>query len=604
MSEAPAPAPARRPWPIRRARPLIALALAIGSFAWVASAQRAQGIARDETVYMSYGGRYAAWWSDLVTGVDDTLTEKAITAHFGGDRDTDGNREHPPLMKTLFGFSKKLFDDGLGWTGAVTAYRLPTAAMNGLLIALVFLFTSSVWGLAEGLIAALATLLLPRAFFHAGLACFDAPITTLWFAALYAYYKALGSRRWCLGFGVVFGLALATKHNAILLPVAIVAHYLWVALRSQRAAIARPPEGDRPVPPTVARRVLAWSRALGRGLWQTRPLALVAMVLLGPLVLIALWPWLWFDTASHIGAWLSFHLHHTHYNFEYLGDNWNAPPFPWHVAIVTTLLTVPVTTLLAAAFGAWTLAASAWRGAAAHAARAPALLLFLSAGVSMGPFLLGSTPIFGAEKHWAPAIPTLCIFAGVGVVAAARLAARALQRGRVLAATRAGLAEIVAIAGIATLVLVAAAVETVHAQPYALTDYNALAGGAPGGADLGMNRQFWGYAARGVLPYLNEHAPAKGEPPAPVYSHDASPAWGLYRSEGLLAKGLPDSGNEDRRGIEKSAWALVIHERHFNRHDYLVWNAYGTVQPVYVLRKDGVPIVSVYHRPLPLPASP
>jgi hypothetical protein len=43
----------------------------------------------------------------------------------------------------------------------------------------------------------------------------------------------------------------------------------------------------------------------------------------------------------------------------------------------------------------------------------------------------------------------------------------------------------------------------------------------------------------------------------------------------------------------------VIHERHFRRHDFMIWQSYGTVQPVFVLRFDGVPIVSVYRRPTP-----
>ena len=54
--------------------------------------------------------------------------------------------------------------------------------------------------------------------------------------------------------------------------------------------------------------------------------------------------------------WLTFHLKHVHYNFEYLGANWNAPRFPWHVALVTTLFTVPVATLAAAALGTGRLA--------------------------------------------------------------------------------------------------------------------------------------------------------------------------------------------------------------------------------------------------------
>src|SRR5213078_4527459 len=57
--------------------------------------------------------------------------------------------------------------------------------------------------------------------------------------------------------------------------------------------------------------------------------------------------------------------------------------------------------------------------------------------------------------------------------------------------------------GLLVIVFVPAAVETFHSHPYGLSEYNALAGGPPGGADLGMNRQFWGYSVNGVLPWLN-----------------------------------------------------------------------------------------------------
>ena len=561
---------------------LIGIGLFATAFLAVLVAQRDQGVVRDEVVYRDAGDRYAAWWIDLVTFEDGTLSEQEITAHFGGRTATAGNREHPPLMKTLFGFSHKLFDQKLGWTSPTTAYRLPSIFLNALLIAMVFGFVASVWGRAPAVVAALLTLLLPRGFFHAGLACFDGPMVAVWFATLAAYYKALAARRWVIGFGVAFGLALATKHNAILLPFAVLPHYLWVAYRSQR--------GERA--PGVGGAV----RALGRGIRRTRPLLIPAMLVVGPLVLVALWPWLWFDTADHLGDWIRFHLGHVHYNFEYLGGNWNAPPFPWHVAIVTTLFTVPVVTLLGAAMGTVELVRRARSGQAAVPDRAPALLLFLSAGVSMGPFLLGSTPIFGAEKHWAPAIPTLCIYAGVGLVAVAKLAVDRLRALGWLGAVRKRTAELVATAGLAVLAVAAAAVETADAQPYALSHYNALAGGAPGGADLGMNRQFWGYSARGVLSVLEEVSREAGDARLPVYSHDASPAWGVYQREGLLSPNLPDAGHEER-GVARSQLAIVVHELHFRRHDYMIWDAYGTVQPIYVLTTDGVPIVSVYARP-------
>lgn len=49
--------------------------------------------------------------------------------------------------------------------------------------------------------------------------------------------------------------------------------------------------------------------------------------------------------------------------------------------------------------------------------------------------------------------------------------------------------------------------------------------------------------------------------------------------------------------MASSQLALVVHERHFNRHDYMIWAAYRTVRPVFVLRVDGVPVVTVYERP-------
>ncbi len=558
------------------------------------------GIARDEVVYMDHGSRYATWWRTLL-GDGDGLSERAITATFGGKGATDGNREHPPLMKTLFGLSEHVVHDRLGWADEVTAYRLPSALANALLVVLVMAWTRRLWGRAEAVVAAGCALFLPRALFHAELACFDAAIAALWFATVYAVWRGQASRRWAVLAGVMFGLALATKHNALILPAPLMLHAAVLAYRRQRSRVdaATAAAAGRPAPARLLVRAAASLAAIGRGAWQAKPWPLVAMAGLGPLVLIALWPWLWFDTVAHLSDWIGFHLHHVHYNFEYLGDNWNAPPFPWHVALVTTALTVPVVTLVAAGLGAAVWLARWRRGASPDPAHGAGLLLLLSAAAAMGPFFLGSTPIFGAEKHWAPAIPSLCVVAGVGAVWAARRAAAAMRASWAWAAApmRARRLEHAVVAAVASLVVSAAATETRHAHPYGLTHYNALAGGAPGGADLGMNRQFWGYAARGVLPYLRSHAPGPGQPAAPVYSHDASPAWGRYLAAGLIPRSLPDAGSEYAGGIERSQWALVVHERHFARHDYLVWKAYGTVAPVFVLRVDGVPIVSLYRRP-------
>ncbi|HEU4728828.1 MAG TPA: glycosyltransferase family 39 protein [Kofleriaceae bacterium] len=561
---------------------LIGGALGLITTIAVVASQEDVGIARDEVVYMQNGARYASWWIGLVT-FRHGISERSVTQTFGGPNATDNNREHPALMKTLFGLSEHLVHGGLGLADEVTALRLPSAILHGVGVALVYALVLALWGHAEAIVAALLVLGLPRAVFHAGLACFDAPAMTLWFASVIAYWRCLDGRRWPWQAGVVWGLALATKHTALLLPFALGVHYLIVGVAAARRGSLGPADGSR------AGRALAVARAAIGYRWRV----IVSLAVLGPLTLYVLWPWLWFDPVHHVRDWLAFHTHHVHYNYEYLGRNWNAPRFPWHVALVTTLLTVPTATLAAAAIGAALWIAGRGRGLApepsgtssppAPPANAPVLLLVLSAAAAIGPFFLGTTPIFGAEKHWMPALPTICIAAAVGAVWAARRAA-ALCR----------IPERAAIAVVAGSIVLAAAAEISVAEPYALTWYSALAGGAPGGADLGMNRQFWGVAARGVLPELAAEAAPTGT--TYVYTHDASPAWGIYQQQGLIPRTLVDAGWE-QVGIDRSQLAIVVHELHFNRHDYLIWGSYGTVQPSFVLRTAGVPIVSVYRRP-------
>ena len=560
---------------------LLGWALAVATTVLVVVNQQDVGIARDEVVYMQSGARYADWWIGLVR-LRHGIGEASIAGTFGGPGATDNNREHPPVMKTLFGLSARIVHDGLG-ADELTAYRLPSAILHGALVLLVYGMVLELWGLAPAAIAALLLALLPRALFHAGLACFDAPSMALWFATVRAYWRGMDGRRWPWQVGVVWGLALGTKHTALLLPFALGAHYLTLGaiaglarLRDARAA-AEPGAASR-----AARAALFARVAIGHR-WRV----IASLAVLGPLTLYAVWPWLWFDPVHHVRDWLAFHLGHVHYNYEYLGRNWNAPPFPWHVALVTTLFTVPASTLAAAAVGAGVWIAERDR----RAPRAPALLLALSAAASIGPFLLGTTPIFGAEKHWMPVLPTICIAAGVGAAWAAGAAVRAVCRS---APWLRRVPEPAAIAVVAGCVVGAAAVETGVAEPYALTWYSALAGGAPGGADLGMNRQFWGVAMRGELARLAAEAHPAG--PTYVYTHDASPAWGLYQRGGLVPRTLLDAGWE-QAGIDRSDLAVVIHERHFNRHDYLIWKAYGTVRPIDVLTTDGVPIVSLYRRP-------
>jgi hypothetical protein len=551
-----------------------ALALGLAILAVTLAASTRQGIHRDEAYYMDAGEQYVTYWERAVTGrLPAPFSDGAIKTYWGY------NSEHPPLMKLAYGLSWRLLhacdcarekelhpgaarlESGRHLTIPVlsetAAFRLPTMICFALLGALVFLFVVEATGSRRAaLAAALLTVLQPRAFFHAQTASFDLPAAALWFAVTYAYWRALArGRRAAVLCGVVYGLFLATKLQSFFLPFALGAHWSWTAF---------------------------WRRRAGKPLPSLAPL--VAMLVIGPLVLFALWPWLWHHPIDRFAAYLKFHWTHVHYNFEYLGRNYNHPPYPWHEPLGMLITTAPVVLLALAATGIVGLASSGWkrvRGRLEADPRATTFLLFVAGALPFVLFMRGTVPIFGETKHWLATMPFLAISAGIALDGLADALAREWK-----AIARWAPWALVAIAA------VPAAVETARSHPYGLSHYNALAGGAPGGADLGMNRQFWGYSVRGALPWLNANLPAR----ARLYLHDWNhDAYELYLRDDRLRRDIVDAGMEDP-GIRSSQAALVIHERHFNKYEYMIWNAYGHVTPSYVLTLDGVPLVTVYLR--------
>ncbi len=133
------------------------------------------------------------------------------------------------------------------------------------------------------------------------------------------------------------------------------------------------------------------------------------------------------------------------------------------------------------------------------------------------------------------------------------------------------------------------AIETIHSHPFGLSHYTFAAGGAPGAADHGMNRQFWGFTTGSLVGWFAEAMPDGGS----VWICDTTwTAWRMLQEDGLLPENIRASG--DLYGAD---YAIVHHEHHFVEVDYQIWAAWGSVAPVHVLTYDGVPIISVYENP-------
>jgi 4-amino-4-deoxy-L-arabinose transferase-like glycosyltransferase len=142
--------------------------------------------------------------------------------------------------------------------------------------------------------SALLLAMQPAIFYHSHLACFDVAVMSMWLVTTYAYFRSVESKSvsWAVLTGLLYGLELNTKHNAWLLPPALIVHFVL----------------------TRGRRGLLRDLATGR----TRlPLALGTMATLGPLVFYATWPWLWFDTGKRLVEYVTFHVNHEYYNMEF-----------------------------------------------------------------------------------------------------------------------------------------------------------------------------------------------------------------------------------------------------------------------------------------------
>jgi len=538
---------------------LIGAALGIVYLGFLIGSAAPLGYARDEGFYFSAARKYQRWFDALAEDPSRALEDKTIKYYW------DYNHEHPALMKTLFGFSDRLLNKELEVMSPSTALRFPAMVTAALCVYLLYVWGSFAFGRREGLFAAVAFALMPRVFYHAHLCCFDVPITFFWLLVSYLYWRSLASWRFGLAAAIAFGFALCVKLNAFFLPFVLGLHYTAMVIRWKRAG----------------------GEASGPG---PKPWAFVFGMVAAPIIFLAHWPWLWFDTLAHIGAYLGFHSNHPFYNTAFFGENIVNAPTPISYPFVMTAFTVPTVILVLFAAGSLLrlrhhlppavarALERVWKPAGSGSASGHDLLLFLGAAVPICIIALPTVPVFGGTKHWMPSMPFVALLAGVGAARLTDVASAVLSRLPARAVQIAVLA----------LVLAVPLQQTITSHPFGIASYVPMIGGARGAATLGMLRQFWGYTTAGVLPWINENVPKRKG----VWFHDtAAPSVAMFKEEGAL--------RADIRSVQVKAsdFALLHHELHMIRDESWIWNIYRTIAPRHVLTYQGVPIVSVYERP-------
>jgi len=402
-----------------------ALLLALTLCSWLAAFN--PGITWDEPAYVASGYQYVQW-----------LTQLSPNA-FGYQQIDETwrlNHEHPPLAKIIYGFAALL--EGGDTMASLMAARLAAALIFVALVAAVLFFTTAHYGKVAGMLAALSLVLMPRVFGHGHLAALDMPVALLVFAttAIFARFdeKPVNAAAWA---GVVWGLALLTKLNAVFVILVIIPWALW---RKGREAV----------------------------------LPCVVFLAIGTAVFFAAWPWLWHDTVDRVAAYVINKTERinavdrptgtTDVPVHYLGVSYKQNDAPWHYPFVMILATMPLAIIIMSQLGSVK---------ARKEKQHVTLLVVASVAVHLGIFALPGVPKYDGVRLMMPVFPFIACLAGIG-------GAWFWQRY--------GVGGKIALLTVLALDLGL----LIHAHPYELSYYNLAVGGAWGAQKLGFETTYWG----------------------------------------------------------------------------------------------------------------
>ncbi len=567
------------------------------------------GFTRDESVYFYAAESYARWFQSLLASPSEALTDAGIT------RNWDVNHEHPALMKTLFGLSFVLLHEKLGLLRPAAAFRVPAFLVAAMILPLVFLFVRKLFGRGPGIFAALSFFLVPRQFYNAHLSCFDVPIAAMWLLTVYGFWQAQEKPRWWLYTGLFFGLALGTKHNAYFIPLTLIPFslvlgwkasagkpvarslflgvngvFVYGALLYALAFVALERSGFERTFLFLSAQTALFLAMVGAGAWLLRLLwqadqatfravaPLVAMAALGPVIFYAHWPYLWHHPVDRTAWYLDFHATHNNYTWFYLGELLRDPPFPLDYVVNVTALTVPTSLFVPMVLGLAWVAVRVWKREASWLE----VLVAVNGLVSIAIISHPQVPHFGGVKHWFPSMPFLAMLAAGSVSRGASGLWALLKRRMPL------MREARVFAVLAVLLGLPALVATARVYEFGTSAYSELAGGLPGAASLGMQRQFWANNVTGVLPWINANA----RPGERVYLHENHNGQvNDYLRNGMLRRDL-------RFVYSTNEADLVAYQYHqeFREQEFQIWEAFGTTKPVTGLYLDETPQIVVYRR--------
>ena len=275
-----------------------AILIGVMTFAVLLATVQDIGMTWDEPAYVAASSSYMSWFDELIKSPTSALTSNEITKYWSI------NSEHPPVDKVWSGLlwraTRNIFDD-------LVAHRFGNMLLAAVLASLLYLWIQDEYGQIAGVAAVAALFSMPRFFFHAHLSSLDVPAAFSVFLLTYMFWKLRDHKGWGWGvlLGVIWGFALATKVNAVFVPVTL--GLWWLIFRRDGKLLIK----------------------------------LLVMGLTAIPVFFAVWPWLYVDSWNHLASYIGFlTVNHWEIGQYYLGRFYMPPP--WHFGFVIVWAVIPL----------------------------------------------------------------------------------------------------------------------------------------------------------------------------------------------------------------------------------------------------------------------
>jgi len=529
----------------------IATILSIFIFSLLLITNEDVGVTWDEPAYFAASESYIHWMDQALSLPEVAMKKEMISNAW------QINKEHPPVNKIWSGL---IWSITRNYADDLTAHRLGNMLLSAVLAGLLYLWMRDTYGVAVGLVSVGALFSMPRFFFHAHLAALDVPAAFSVFITTFLFWKTLPRKHWAWGFllGLVWGLALATKINAVFVPIIL---GIWM---------------------------ICFKREM-RLFWR-----LIIMGVSAIPVFFMVWPWLYVSTLDRLVEYIGFiTVDHWQIGQYYLG-NFYMPP-PWHFGFVMIWAVVPLGLSILYFLGIFR--STHWKQD-----QGLGLLLFLSALVPILAISTGKSMVYDNERLMMVSFPFLAGLAGIGF--------DWIMTGlkKISVSKKSNMINLVGYVVILALAFVPQLVTMARLYPHYLSYYSQSVNGLAGATRLGLESTYWCETYQLALPIINDQAETGDRIWADPWSHDVLI---YYQRIGLLREDLIITAQMDVESVFGSAapkargypmgaadWWIFQHRQTTlgeKGQNNSILKELANHEVVYEYTFDGVPVMTLYH---------